>query len=68
MKTALEKTEKVLFFETGEPHKKSKRYGKNLPDMKGNPEKWAYDYFMGNGCTSVKTISDKGRFLIAAYK
>ena len=66
--TVLKNTEKVLFFETGEPHKNSKRYGKCLPDMGGNPEKWMHEYFLNKGCSEVKTISSKGRSLIAAYK
>ena len=61
------KTNKVLFFETGQS---GKNYEAHLPDMGTSPERWMHDLFRSKGCAHVKTISspDASRLLIAVYK
>ena len=62
-----EKTNKVLFFETGEGGKK---YKPHLPDMGDSPEQWMIELFESKGCRKAVSIKPpgKGRQLIAVYK
>lgn len=63
------KTNRMLFFETGQTDSASEKYRKALPNMGDDPEKWMHQYFSGKGCTNVKTLGNvRDRYLILVNK
>ena len=64
----VERTGKVLFFETAQTDETSQRYMDVLPDMGEDPEAWLHQHFLDKGCDRVKTVYSRGRHLLAVYK
>ncbi len=59
----LSKTDRVMFFETGQSNEINTTWARDLPDMGKEPKVWLQDYLIKAGATRVKWLGDFESFL-----
>lgn len=67
--TIYEKTNRVLYFETGQPDSGGEKYRSRLPEMAPNPLAWMASHFKALGAAKVRELHFfHGRHLVAVFK
>jgi SAM-dependent methyltransferase len=67
--TLYERTNRILYFETGQPDTASERYRSRLPEMVPTPLAWMESYFKERGAVEVRELGFfRGRHLVAVFK
>ena len=54
----MQKTRRVIFFETGQSNETTTSWAKYLPPMKPNPKEWIESYFLSLGAAQVKCLGE----------
>jgi hypothetical protein len=58
MKEIMQKTRRVIFFETGQANEPNVTWAKHLPPMDPNPKEWTERYFCSMGASRVKYLGE----------
>jgi SAM-dependent methyltransferase len=67
--TAYERTNRVMYFETGQPDTTGEKYRSRLPQMTPTPLAWMERYFKERGAAEVRNLGYfRGRHLVAVFK
>jgi hypothetical protein len=64
----LEKTRKIMFFETGQSNETNASWASYLPNMHPNPPEWIARYFISLGASKVKYLGEYETHLSAVTR